>query len=148
LIGLIAGISVLSFVEFLYHFAAYFFTFLSPKRIIIQVQPFNQEKRQKKVTVNQEHALYHFSKYFTEYIKKSSIHGLVYTTKKDRKVVERIFWTIIVIISTIVCGFLIAENLNHSELNPIVFEIDEKVWNLEEVVIVCLLLFEILIFEF
>lgn len=134
LIGLIAGISVISLIEFFYHFVVFLLSFRPSKKLFFRIHPAEAERNAANVpSINQNHVLYHCSKYFYEFIKESSVHGLIYTTNKDEKVIGRIFWTTIVVFSSIICVFLIKDNLNHAELNPVAFQIDDKIWKVEEV---------------
>jgi Amiloride-sensitive sodium channel len=132
LISLIAGISVISLIEIFYHFAAYLLSLRTSKRLFVKVHPTDQERNKTNV-INQDHVLYQCSKYLFAFIKTSSIHGLVYTTKKDEKLVGRCFWTVIVFLSAITCSYQIMETLKHAEMNPVAYEIDEKVWKVDEV---------------
>jgi Amiloride-sensitive sodium channel len=147
LIGLIAGISVISLVEFCYHLVILLFekrpTKIEPEaleevdealeQVEIETELRVDQTVPEKNAVNQDHALYYCSKYFFEFIKETSVHGLSYTAKKDVKIVGRIFWNLIVVCSTICCVILTKDSLSHAELNPITFGIDEKVWKVEEV---------------
>lgn len=134
LVGLIAGVSVISLVEFVYHFIVYLLSLRTSKKLFVRVHPTIAERNAANVLpLNQDHAIYQCSKYFFEFTRESSIHGLLYTTNKDEKLTGRVFWAIVVLASTIACGFLIRDNLSHAELNPIVFGIDEKVWKVDEV---------------
>jgi Amiloride-sensitive sodium channel len=132
LISLIAGISVISLIEIFYHFAAYLISLRTSKRLFVKVHPADQERNKTNV-INQDHVLYQCSKYLFAFIKTSSIHGLVYTTKKAEKLVGRCFWTVIVFVSAITCSYQIMETLKHAEMNPVTYEIDEKVWKVDEV---------------
>lgn len=134
LIGLIAGVSVISLIEFLYHFIVYLLSFRPSKRLFTRVHPTEAERNAANVLpLNQTHALYQCSKYFFEFIRESSIHGLVYTTKNDEKLVGRICWSFVLVSSSITCGFLIMDNLSHAELNPVTLQIDAKIWKADEV---------------
>jgi hypothetical protein len=74
-----------------------------------------------------------FSDYVFEFFELSSIHGLAQINNKDRNVCSKVIWTIIVLISTFFCGSYIHEYVASLEANPVAFEIDEKLWSVEEV---------------
>lgn len=135
LIGLIAGISVISLVEFIYFVAAKIVeTLKSNKKWATKIYAENfRQNRDVFVPLNQDHVLYQCSKYFYQFMKASSIHGLSYTTNKDQRLAGRIFWVVVVLASTIACGYLIKDTMSHAELNPVAFGFDEKVWKLKEV---------------
>ena len=130
LIGLIAGVSLISLIEFVYFIAFKVCEKLTSRRRTTKVHPFNNNRT---VNVNQDHVLYQFSKYFFEFMKETSIHGLVYTTDKKQKLIGRIFWAIIVLLSTIACGILIKDTIRRTELNPSSLVFDDKVWKVDEV---------------
>lgn len=131
MIGLIAGVSVISLIEFLYHLLVYLLGSCSKAKVSSQIHP--ELLRPRNFLVNQDHVLYQCSKYFFEFIKASSIHGLIYTVSKKESKVGRVFWTFVVIASSITCGYAIVSNLSHAELNPVAFKIDDRVWKAEEV---------------
>jgi hypothetical protein len=134
LIGLTAGISVISLVEAFYHLILFLVSLRPSKKLFTRVHPETiQGATDNTGQLNQDHVLYQCSKYFHEFIKESSIHGLIYTTKQGEHALGRIFWFFFVILSALFCSVLIRENVIHAELNPITFEVDEKVWKLDEV---------------
>lgn len=133
LVGLIAGVSVISLIEFFYHIFFHFACNRRNNRVFWRVKR-DTEVHEAANVLNQDHVLYQCSKYFFLFMKQSSIHGLIYTTDKAQKKIGRIFWIIVVLASSIACGFQIADILGHAELNPIEIQIDEKVWKKNEVI--------------
>lgn len=125
IMGLIAGASFISLIELLYHILV---KLCSQKS---EVQP--EVLQPKVLNINRDHVLYQFSKYFRHFTQESSIHGLIYTTGKRQKTVEKVVWASIVVISLTICGFIVSYTLEHAELNPTVMRIDDKVWNTKEV---------------
>jgi Amiloride-sensitive sodium channel len=55
-----------------------------------------------------------------DYSKKTTMQGIMYLADTNLSIVERICWTILVVISAIGCGSLIAGALNHYELSPMI----------------------------
>lgn len=131
LFGLIAGVSMISFVEFFYFFVCK----LYHRKSINQIDPniFDRKTDKAPGSLNQDNIIYQFYKYFSEFSMETSIHGLIYTASKDQSVVIRVFWIIVMLLSTVTCGLLIQDNLKHAELNPVAFGIDEKLWSVDEV---------------
>lgn len=127
--GLIAGISVISLIELIYHLMSAFIS----KKICSKTNRVSPENNRTKLIVNDSHVLYQFSKYFVRFIKASSIHGIVFITERDRSRSGKLFWFVIMLISFGACSYLINDAKNHAELNPISFSIDENIWNVEDV---------------
>lgn len=67
------------------------------------------------------------------FIDSSSIHGLPNTTNKHKSLFEKGFWILFTVISTLICLVMIHDITKRSELNPIEFGIDEKIWTLNDV---------------
>jgi uncharacterized membrane protein len=72
-------------------------------------------------------------KYLLEVLKESSIHGVNQIISKHQSTIGKVLWIAIVLTSTITCGSLIANYVKNMQLNPVAFEIDEKLWSVEEV---------------
>lgn len=136
LMGLFAGISVISIIEVSFEiFKAAFKRVMKFKNRnkVHAIWP-EQASLPKNVSVNREHVLYHCSMFFYKFMKQSDIHGLHYITDRNKKLSERIFWSIAVLISTIFCSISIFDIIRHAELNPIEFAIDDKIWSLKDVI--------------
>lgn len=135
LIGLLAGASFISLIEILY-----FLLFNACKQILgvtttAEIAPQSARTPQRKVVTawREESVLHRFSDYFLEFLNKSSVHGVNHVVSGNHKAIGKSLWGIILLISLFTCGFLIKDNLKNSELNPVAFEVDEKLWNVEEV---------------
>ena len=141
LIGLLAGISVISLVESAFGL------------FIVTITKFHQFKKLSKISiethldasqnrmflVNHEHVLYQCSGYVRQFAESSTIHGINHIANINKQLIERIFWTMIAAISSALCVILIFDTTKHAELNPIEFGIDEKIWSLNEESLKCLL---------
>lgn len=130
--GLIAGISVMSLIEFFYHIV------LQVPKDRSKVQPYGRTRHQKKFfLVNQDHALYKFTKYLSEFLHSSSIHGAYYLTKENRSKGGKIFWAVYILVSLVLCSLFISDSIRNSETNPFVLTIDDKFWKVEDVNLFC-----------
>lgn len=66
---------------------------------------------------------------------KSSIHGLHYIVKKKKSIFFKLFWLVIVLASSAFCFLEIFKIIKHSEVNPIEYAMDQKIWDLKNVII-------------
>lgn len=135
LMGLFAGISVISIIEVVLGIVSTVFKRIE-KRINMNKVHLIQAPLTpvpKNISVNREHVLYQCSVFLYKFVKRSDIHGLHYITDRKKKLVERIFWAFTVLTSTIFCLFLIFDVTKHAELNPIQFSVDDRIWNLGDV---------------
>lgn len=130
LLGLIAGISTVSFIELGFHMVR-----ALTSKALVKVHP-----RRRKIEItreafvnNEKSCLHKGFEYFSDFMKSSSIHGFSYTTSKQFGVIEKLFWSACVITSTIFCVILVTETTKRSELNPTSYGIDSKIWNKEDV---------------
>lgn len=64
---------------------------------------------------------------------KSDIHGLHYIVKKNKSIGFRLFWLTTVLVSSAVCLWQIFDTFELSEMNPIEYAIDEKMWDIKDV---------------
>lgn len=134
LLGLLAGISVFSIIEFVmtilkcFRFAACKSKIVAPKAVRR-----TRRRRRKKFKVNEEHLLYHLSRTFLEFLKESNIHGLHYTNNKRLTKFERVFWFIIICLLLVFSSVLVIDSLRNLQSNSVIFTIDEKIWNVEDV---------------
>jgi Amiloride-sensitive sodium channel len=134
-IGLIAGMSVISLIEFVYHFLVFLLSYWPKKKFFIKVWPIENIHPENFISsLNQEHLIFQFSKHLLNFINESSIHGLTYTTNKNENFFGRFFWIGVVTLSSITCGFLIVDNFKHAELNPIAIGIDSVMVKANEVI--------------
>lgn len=128
IMGLIAGMSVISIIEFFYHFVQSF----RPKSNKVTLMVMINNPWQIKL-MNKDHALYQLSTYFTEYIKITDISGCFYMKDKTQTKYGRLFWTLIVILSMLLSCVLIVDIYQHAEKSPVAIGIDTKIWTQEEV---------------
>lgn len=131
LLGLIAGISVISLIEFTLTILKCFgCPFLKSK---VAPEEAQIRKPRKKFLVNREHLFFHFGRNFVEFLKESSIHGVCYTNDKKLKIWERFGWLIIISTSITFCSILIIDSLDHLQSNSVTIALGEKIWSVEEV---------------
>lgn len=72
-------------------------------------------------------------KYFYNYMKECSIHGLNHATFENLRLIERIFWLVAFVISLIVCGFMI-KDLHQRYINaPVAVSFDGDLQNVKNV---------------
>lgn len=132
LMGLFAGMSVISLVEvgyFLIEAASSKMMKLRRRQItheIIKVAPVN-------VTMNEKSVFSLCASFFVTIMKKSDIHGLRYIARKHKSAGARFFWLAIVLTSSAACFYQILHTLKHSEMNPIEYEMDQKIWDVQDV---------------
>lgn len=130
IIGLVAGGSVISLVELIYHLAYRPSKNKFMKNWNTKVQPFGAKPR---FRTNKDHVLYQLTKFVKEYISKSDIHGFQYLVDSHQSMCERIFWLIVLSIAVTFCSVITIYIYRHREQNPVVIKIDEKVWKTQNV---------------
>lgn len=67
------------------------------------------------------------------FLGKSSIHGLQNIVDTRRNAYEKVVWALIVSASIAICSYTILDATKRSELNPIEFGTDERIWHLNDV---------------
>lgn len=128
MMGLFAGVSVLSVIELL------FFIIRSFCYTPHQVVPLSRVSiRQRAAWRNENHALYQLSKYFVKYVKVSDMHGLHYTREKSLGRIGRIFWVLFILLSISICIFLVFDSIKHSEKSPVTVKIDSRMLSYDDV---------------
>jgi hypothetical protein len=132
LLGLIAGVSIISLVEVFYFLITICYQKLvklcNAARIHPElIQPIRREAWKQDKDDNR---LLH---YLIEFFNESSVHGVNKIVEKDQKAIGKFLWTIIVLISFFTCCALIGSYAKNSETDPVAFELDEKLWSIEEV---------------
>lgn len=129
LMGLFAGISVVSVIEVGFHFLRLFVEKVSDRRRL-KVHAIKVVE-----TVNKTHPTVgrRTLQYFVKIVLKSDIHGIHFLVEGGRKIWEKVFWVLVVFASSIFCSFQIFEVIKYSELNPIEFGIDERIWTINDV---------------
>lgn len=71
--------------------------------------------------------------FITNFIENSSIHGLQEISIRGQHIAEKLFWAVTVSASTGFCLITIFDITKHSELNPIEYGSDDKIWSLSDV---------------
>lgn len=126
--GLMAGVSVLSLVEFFYFLVN---GLINRKKVAAHDQ-LRREANQ--VTGNsQKHGFSHMYTHFVEFMKSSDMHGLKYAQGQTRIRCEKMSWTLLVTLSITICSILIKNMNEHAEKLPVVIKIDPEVWTLDDV---------------
>lgn len=129
LMGLFAGISVVSVIEIGFHLLRLFVEKMLDRRRL-KVHAIGVVKNVDKInpSVGQRTL-----QYFVKIVLKSDIHGIHFLVEGGRKFWEKFFWASVVFASSIFCSFQIFEVIKFSELNPIEFGIDERIWTINDV---------------
>lgn len=138
IMGLLAGVSVLSLIEIVFHLlmssTKKASVYLRSTRVLPMTPKRSVEQaRTRNIKADENHILYQFSKYVADFMKKSDVHGLNYTIDKNQSMFGRVLWTIIIIGSVVSCYVLVKYSYDHSEKNPVIISIDKKTWNIENV---------------
>lgn len=129
LMGLFAGMSVISAIEVGFHALKMFFVKMSDRRLL-KVHSMNAIES---VSVIDTSISRRSLEYIVKIILKSDIHGLHFLVDAGRKIWERFFWSLVVFSLAIFCSLQTYEVLKYSEINPIEFGIDEKIWTINDV---------------
>lgn len=130
--GLIAGISIFSIIEFMLPLIKSLKVTICKSRIAPEDDyPRNRPPRQ--FLINRDHLLYHLSLVFAEFLKKSSIHGVHYINDKGLSLKVKVFWLLAITASVISCSILVNDSLRNLQLNSVIVVLDEKIWNDEDV---------------
>jgi Amiloride-sensitive sodium channel len=116
LLGLFLGVSVMSFLEI-----AYFCTirlFCNLKSWINNNQELVVSKTEKEYPKNKISRI--LKQLITDYSSKTTIQGINYATDANLSLIERFWWTIVVILSVLCCGSLIIDVIQHYDQSPII----------------------------
>lgn len=125
--GLLAGASVISIMEIVFHSLK---NFNKKKSKVVPIQRTGPNQ----VTLTTEnHASQKFSENFTHFMKKSHIHGLRYTRDQRQTKCGRMFFILLVTSSLIISSILIVEMYQSSEKSPMATRIDDQMWTLDQV---------------
>jgi Amiloride-sensitive sodium channel len=124
--GLLAGISVLSFVEFFYHAMKQIKS--NKKRVHSSVDQQMQTEISKR-----KHALYELMKYFVKFLKNSDMHGLPYITDTTQSRRGRVFWAVLVLLSFGFCSLMIRDLSELADRSPVATRIDSQIWTQDDV---------------
>ena len=71
--------------------------------------------------------------YVSKFTTLSSVREVNLIFAKNQKPIVKIFWTLIVLIPTAACLFLILDTVDRSKPSLVMFDVDEKVWSLNDV---------------
>jgi Amiloride-sensitive sodium channel len=137
IMGLIAGVSVLSLVEILYHMVDVLQMKirlkLRKRRVACDQSKKSNRVIGKVINANQNHALYQLSKFVGQFMKTSDAHGFSYILDKNQSVLGRLFWALAVAASVAACTLLTFSAFENAELNPVAIKIDDEFVNVENV---------------
>lgn len=132
IMALVAGVSVLSVVEIFFHLAR------SLRPTDNQVHAFAQPAPP---AASESHILRQLTRYFVEFLRSSSVHGLRYTQGRRHSRCVRIFWAVQVVVSAALCSVLVRDIYKHAEKSPVITSIDAKTMTLDEIpfpsVVIC-----------
>lgn len=131
LMGLIAGVSVISIIEFALTFTKCFQCRLVKSKIA--PEELQRPRPRKSFLMNRDHLFYHLGRNFVEFLRESGIHGVRYTNDKKLKVLERLFWVVTIVISVTFCSILTMESLNQLQSNSVAIALGEQIWTPENV---------------
>lgn len=131
LIGLFAGISLISVFEVLFHIFDASVSQCMFRRRRNRVIAIRTNKKEE--VLNRDHVLYQLMRFIKSFLSKSGIHGLNYVTNNKINAVGRFFWLIAVQVSTTGCSLLVSNMVSNSELSPIQYTVDDKIWTASEV---------------
>lgn len=124
--GLFAGISVLCLFESFYLVMRQVQSSRKVDNLVVSSAP-------RVAWRNEKHALYQFSKYFSEFLGVSDIHGAKFTVDRKQGKCGRIFWLILTISSFVICLNLISITNKQAEKSPVVTVIDSRVLSSKDV---------------
>jgi Amiloride-sensitive sodium channel len=134
ILGLVAGMSFISVVELFYHITLKIFGSFKAETVKIHPQTIaNTRNLNQVLQVNNDHALYQLTKYFIEFIRTSDIPGMHYIIDSRRNKLVKVFWSTVVTLSLSICCVVIIDTVQHSELNPVIISLDEKIWKAQDV---------------
>jgi Amiloride-sensitive sodium channel len=114
IMGLCLGVSVMSLCEIVYFFTIrlWFDLRKDTADVPIEMEILPRTGRPGMLTL--------IKALVAEYSRKTTMQGIKYLADTNLSIVERICWTILVVVSTIGCGSLIAGALKHYELSPMI----------------------------
>lgn len=125
--GLMAGISVLSIIQFFYH------ALLVLESNVKKVRPLRIIVATSHQEIQKDHPLLHFFKYLAEFASVSDVHGLIHITDSKQSRCGRIFWAVLVVLSLVFCSILIHDVNLQRDTSPVTMRIDSKIMTLDEV---------------
>ena len=131
LVGLFAGISVISLVEFTFHTleAIKSKVHVTMFRSKVHPMPTINSKCAREIHFNRKHFLYKYFMYVLYFAESGSIHGINHVGNKNKRPMERFFWMAVTLLLMAFCIVLISDLTKDSELTPIDYGIDDKFWS-------------------
>jgi Amiloride-sensitive sodium channel len=129
LLGLFLGVSVMSFLEI-----AYFCTirlWCNLKSWINNNQELVVSKAEQEYQKNKISRI--LKQLITDYSSKTTIQGINYATDTNLSLIERFWWTIVVILSVLCCGSLIFDVIQHYDQSPIIVSYANKETSISDV---------------
>jgi Amiloride-sensitive sodium channel len=114
LLGLLMGISVISFVEIVYFCTIRLWCNLKLPNVTIsdQTEVVRIERTNRYVKILKE--------LIADYSSKTTIQGVNYVADTNLSLAERIWWTIVVVISMFCCGSLIMDVIRQHDESPFI----------------------------
>lgn len=73
---------------------------------------------------------HHLARDLTDFLKKTSIHGVRYLTKTPEK---KVVWSIVIVISASLGILYVSDLMKNSSNDPVALEISDKIWNVRNV---------------
>jgi len=125
-LGLLAGFSVLSFIEIFYFFTIRIWFDKVQGR---KVTPFHVQEEETPI----ENLPKVTHQYFKTYFQKSSVHGLKFLSDDKRHVGEKLFWLISFVVAMTMSFVSIRELVKRYINNPIIMTMDDKVNSVADV---------------
>jgi Amiloride-sensitive sodium channel len=118
LLGLCLGVSAISFLEIVY-FCMIRLWFVSREsgRADWREVVFVKEFRKTRTKTNR--CLTMVKELFIDYFNKATIQGIKYAADSSLNLIERIWWTIVVVFSIFCCGSLIADVFRRYDQSPV-----------------------------
>ena len=136
---LLAGISIISLIESAFDFLVHLKCKILAQSKVHQQNTEHLMKFKKTIKVNEDHVLHECIELFRDFATKSNIHGVPNIVKKEKKMLEKVFWAVTVSAIAAMCTITILNTINSRSLDSIELRIDDKVWNLNDVGVIFLL---------
>jgi Amiloride-sensitive sodium channel len=122
LMGLCLGVSVISLFEIVYFCTLRLWFNLSSNKIHDRGQSVVLEEPNSRST-----GLLKLTKdLFADYSKKTTIQGIKYVANGKLSQIERLWWVVVVVISTICCGTLISDVFKRYDENPVIISFENQ----------------------
>jgi phosphoglycerol transferase MdoB-like AlkP superfamily enzyme len=129
IMGFVAGMSVLSFIEILFHVVSN----IRLKDSKIRPAQITGPERGATTLSSKTQIWHQLSIYLVGFLSSSSAHGLHYIQSQRHTRPAKIFWAIQVVLSIAVCSVLVRNVYKHAERSPVIVSIDQRLMTLEDV---------------